>query len=88
MKAHAWLDDSEIRGTKAVVGKGKRLIVMNNASYHSRLTCKIPSSSWRKADIQEWLGQNGVVFDVSLRKPELLDLVRPLKKRKCSSWTA
>ena len=135
MKTHAWLDDSEISGTKAVVGKGKRLIilhagsergfipgallimrtdgraadyhssmnsevfeawfqnllrsipqnsciVMDNASYHSRLACKIPSSSWRKADMQEWLGQNGVVFDVSLRKPELWDLVRPLKKKK------
>ena len=135
MKTHAWLDESEISGTKAVVGKGKRLlilhagsangfipgallimrtdgrsadyhssmnsevfetwfrsllrnipenscIVMDNASYHSRVANKTPSSSWRKADIQEWLTQNGVVFDMGLRKPELLELVRPLRKKK------
>lgn len=135
MKTHAWLDESEISGTKAVVGKGKRVIilhagsekgfvpgsllimrtdgrssdyhqsmnaevfetwfrqllanipegsciVMDNAPYHSRVVNRVPSSSWRKGDIQEWLTQNGVVFDQGLRKPELLELVRPLRKKR------
>ncbi|KAF0301818.1 hypothetical protein FJT64_025953 [Amphibalanus amphitrite] len=57
-------------------------VVMDNASYHSRVACKTPSSSWRKAHIQEWLAQNGIAFDPNLRKPELLELVRPLRKKK------
>ena len=32
MKTHAWLDNSEIGGTKAVLGKGKRLIVVHAGS--------------------------------------------------------
>ncbi|XP_072380710.1 uncharacterized protein [Diabrotica undecimpunctata] len=31
------------------------VIVMDNASYHSRKSEKIPTTSSRKADIQEWL---------------------------------
>jgi predicted O-methyltransferase YrrM len=31
------------------------VIVMDNASYHSRLAEKTPVSSWKKAQIKEWL---------------------------------
>lgn len=57
-------------------------IVMDNASYHSKVANKTPSSSWRKADIQEWLTKNGITFNPDMRKPELLELVRPLRRKK------
>jgi hypothetical protein len=31
------------------------VIVLDNASYHSRKVEKIPTTSWRKGDIQNWL---------------------------------
>ena len=43
---------------------------------------KIPSSAWLKADIVEWLGDNGATLDEDalndLTKPELLELVESL----------
>lgn len=37
-------------------------IVMDNTSYHSMRTDKCPTSSTRKADIQDWLRRHGVPF--------------------------
>ena len=58
------------------------VIVMDNASYHSRSAKTTPSSNWRKAAIQEWLREEGIDFDPEMRKVELLELVRPLRQRK------
>ena len=58
------------------------IIVMDNASYHSRITRTTPTSSWRKAAIQEWLAQEKVAFDPDMRKVELLELVRPLQHKR------
>ena len=51
---------------------------MENAAYHSRVSEKALNSNWRKTNIQERLSQNFVSFELDLRKPELLELVRPL----------
>ncbi|XP_043214647.1 uncharacterized protein LOC122378005 [Amphibalanus amphitrite] len=56
------------------------VIVMDNASYHSRCANKAPTSSWRKAAIQEWLQVHHVEIDPGMRKVELLELVRPLRQ--------
>ena len=60
----------------------RSIIVMDNASYHSRNKSKAPNSGWRKADIQDWLRQNSVQFQEDMRKAELLELARPLRQRK------
>ena len=52
------------------------VIVLDNASYHSRKTEKIPNTSWKKSDIIEWLHGKGVLSaNLSLLKAELLGLV-------------
>lgn len=58
------------------------VIVMDNASYHSRCAKKTPASNWRKADIQEWLKDQHVEYDPDMRKVELLELVRPLRQKR------
>lgn len=51
-------------------------IVMDNASYHSMRTDKCPTSSTRKADIQDWLRRHGVPFRQEMLRAQLLELVR------------
>ena len=125
----AWLDETEFSGRKAVIGKGKRLvivhagseagfisnalltfwsdgklrdyhdsmnaecfeqwfsaltqkvpprslIVMDNASYHSRQLYKPPTTSTKKDDIKTWLKENHIAFDEDMLKVELLQLVK------------
>lgn len=39
------------------------VIVMDNASYHSRRIYKAPNTGTRKGGIQEWLRRNNISFD-------------------------
>lgn len=39
------------------------LIVMDNASYHSVIINKAPTTQTRKPEIREWLTLNGVAFE-------------------------
>lgn len=58
------------------------IIVMDNAPYHSVEKEKYPNTSWKKADILEWLISKNVVSDrplTSLLKPELLAKSRELR---------
>lgn len=50
-------------------------IVMDNASYHSTITNKAPNTSSKKAEIQDWLASNNIVFDKKFFKTQLLELV-------------
>ncbi|XP_072398233.1 uncharacterized protein [Diabrotica undecimpunctata] len=52
------------------------VIVLDNASYHSRKYEKIPTSAMRKANIQEWLRQKNIIFTDDMVKAELLTLVK------------
>jgi transposase len=52
------------------------VIVMDNASYHNRVVEKIPNSSWKKVNIQNWLKSKQIVFDKTFVKAELLQLVK------------
>lgn len=36
----------------------------------------VPDSSWKKSDIQLWLDDNGIEWNSSMTKSELLDLVQ------------
>jgi hypothetical protein len=49
---------------------------MDNASYHNRVVEKIPNSSWKKVNIQNWLKSKQIVFDKIFVKAELLQLVK------------
>lgn len=44
------------------------IIVMDNATYHSVLKIKTPSSSSRVDEIKLWLLENNIYFDHMLRK--------------------
>lgn len=52
------------------------VIVMDNASYHSRQVEKSPTSSWKKADIKNWLMQKGVAVSDDLSKAELYEMTK------------
>lgn len=45
---------------------------MDNASYHSVPSESNPTSSTRKADLQEWLRKHNVPFDDAMLRPPLL----------------
>lgn len=51
------------------------IIVMDNASYHSRKIHKPPTTSSNKATITEWLEKKGVTVAEGLLKADLLHLV-------------
>ncbi|KAF2889799.1 hypothetical protein ILUMI_16374, partial [Ignelater luminosus] len=48
------------------------VIILDNAPYHSRKMEKIPTSGWKKSDIQDWLRSKQIKFDGCLLKVELL----------------
>eukprot|EP00117_Sycon_ciliatum_P011700 scpid77563/ scgid13068/ len=54
------------------------VIVMDNAPYHTAKTqaSKCPTTSSRKAEIQEWLSQRAIHWTPDMVKKELLDLVK------------
>lgn len=51
------------------------LIIMDNASYHSVLVEKTPTSSTLKSDMQQWLRDHNIPFDLTMLKPQLLGLI-------------
>lgn len=52
------------------------VIVMDNASYHSRLKENLPTTSWKKAEIVNWLQRKELSYDNTMVKKELLGIVR------------
>ena len=52
------------------------LIVMDNASYHSRKLEPIPTMSSRKSQMQDWLVAHGIEFPERALKRELINLIR------------
>ena len=57
----------------------KSVIIMDNASYHSVQSEKKPTSSSRKADIQQWLCDHNVQFENDMLRPQLLALAKAHK---------
>ncbi|XP_050504984.1 uncharacterized protein LOC126883468 [Diabrotica virgifera virgifera] len=52
------------------------VIVMDNAAYHSRKLEKIPTTSSKKKDMQEWLKVKNIPFNLEMVRSELLHLIR------------
>jgi len=58
------------------------VIVMNNAPYNTVKTEKIPTMSWKKADVVEWLISKGENIDpTQLIKNDLIEIVKRLKPK-------
>ena len=55
------------------------VIVMDNASYHSRRLEAVPTTSSRKDDIRQWLTSKKVSWDPKMLKKQLLDIVALVK---------
>lgn len=58
------------------------IIILDNASYHSRLFQRAPTSSSKKEDMKAWLRENNVNFPESASKNELYELIKPLTRSK------
>lgn len=52
------------------------VVVLDNASYHSKLVEKLPTTSWKKGDIKEWLQSKNISFDDTMLKTELLQIAK------------
>ena len=52
------------------------VIILDNASYHNKQKDKSPTTSDRKADIQEWLDKHNVSYNQTDIKKTLLNLVK------------
>lgn len=57
------------------------VVVLDNASYHTRKLEKIPTMATRKAGIQEWLTSKNIDFDETMVKAELLQIVKEHKNK-------
>jgi transposase len=58
------------------------VIVMDNASYHSRQIKKVPNSANTKSDIQKYMLENDIFFEDSYKKNELLDVLKAFNLKK------
>lgn len=52
------------------------IIIMDNAPYHSRKVEKLPSTSSKKKDMQNWLQSKQIPFQIEMSRPVLLDLIK------------
>lgn len=58
------------------------IIIIDNASYHSKQIDRIASTSTRKKDIQEWLTHRSINYQDSDIREELLRKVKLSKPKK------
>lgn len=56
----------------------RNVIVMDNAPYHS-VKKSFPRTSWKKADIQQWLIEKDIYFQEDYLKTELLEVANSYK---------
>lgn len=57
------------------------VIVMDNASYHSRRSEKIPTQSSKKKEMQEWLASKNIEYSENMVRSELLTLIKSNKEK-------
>ncbi|XP_065911844.1 uncharacterized protein [Dysidea avara] len=55
------------------------LIVMDNASYHSRHLEEQPKQKWRKAQLKEWLDKKRIAYPESSLKRDLWEIIKRAK---------
>lgn len=60
------------------------VIILDNASYHNKLSANYPSSNSKKQIMIDWLTQKGIAHNSTMTKPELYKLIKlnkPTEKR-------
>jgi len=61
--------------------KNNFVIVMDNVPYHSVKTEQSPTTSWKKADIIQWLESKGAETTPEMIKFDLMEIVRRIKHK-------
>ena len=61
--------------------KPKSVLILDNAAYHNVQQDRCPTSSYRKADIQDYLRRHNVTFAENMLKAELLQLCKRHKQQ-------
>jgi hypothetical protein len=56
------------------------IVVTDNAPYHNVQIHAAPNSNSRKADMINWLHEKNIIFDRSMFKPQLYELIKINKK--------
>ncbi|CAG4982314.1 unnamed protein product [Colias eurytheme] len=54
---------------------------MDNSPYHSRKLETLPTMSWTKPKIQEWLTCKNIPFETTMVKASLIEIVRQYKQQ-------
>ena len=62
--------------------KSNSVIIIDNASYHSRNAEDFPVSKWRKAQFQSWLTENKIPFKPDALRSELWTLCKNIERIK------
>ncbi|XP_045458527.1 uncharacterized protein LOC123668880 [Melitaea cinxia] len=57
------------------------VVVVDNASYHNKQYNLAPISNAKKADMQAWLTEKGIMYDKAYLKPQLYNLIKANKDR-------
>jgi arsenate reductase-like glutaredoxin family protein len=52
------------------------VLIIDNASYHNVTVLPNPTSSWKKANMQQWLNERGIPFELHETKPELYSKIK------------
>lgn len=60
--------------------KDNSVLVIDNAPYHTRKLELLPTSNWRKGQIQDWLKSKNINYEETMLKCELLEITRKHKK--------
>ena len=75
---NGWIDGADlVFQSKKATGDyhdvpSNSLIVMDNASYHSRRIEKVPTSNSRKSDMQDWLTSHGIEYPERALKTRII----------------
>ena len=62
--------------------KSNNVIIIDNASYHSRNAEDLPVSKWRKAQVQSWLTENKIPFKPDALRSDLWTLCKNIERIK------
>lgn len=69
-----WLKDNILPKLKP-----NSVLVIDNAPYHTRKVESLPTTSWRKGQIQDWLKSKNIPSEDTMLKAELVEIARTHK---------
>jgi hypothetical protein len=75
-----WTQNQLLRSLQNL--NGKIVVVMDNTPYHSVLAEKLPTASWSKLKLQDWLKQHKIPFGSKLTNKQLCEIIKPIRLSK------